>query len=134
MGADRIRTQPSGRGFLSAFVSAASSASMEEGGGTNFPRLDLTVQPKKGSAVLWPSVLDEDPTRQDARTHHQAKPVIKGLKYAANYWIHGDDFKTPLSPAQERPALCQHAGGSPRGYLHGCLLCRRRSTYYGCTY
>ena len=31
---------------------------VEEGGGTNFPKLDLTVQPKRGSAVLWPSVLD----------------------------------------------------------------------------
>ena len=60
--------------------------------------------------------------------HHRVAEVLDAE------FLHGDDFKTPLSPAQERPALCQHAGGSPRGYLHGCLLCRRRSTYYGCTY
>ena len=68
---------------------------VEEGGGTNFPRIDLTVQPKKGSAVLWPSVLDEDPTKQDARTHHQALPVKSGTKFAANAWIHLFDYKEP---------------------------------------
>ena len=49
--------------------------------------------------------------------HHRVAEVLDAE------FLHGDDFKTPLSPAQERPALCQH------GYLHGCLLCRRRSTY-----
>ena len=61
--------------------------------------------------------------------HHRVAEVLDAE------FLHGDDFKTPLSPAQERPAstaLCQH-GASPRGCLHGCLLCRRRSTYYGCT-
>jgi len=78
---------------------------VEEGGGTNFPRLNsppgtpqgsgLTVQPKRGRAVLWPSVLDSDPTRQDPRTHHQALPVTKGTKFAANAWIHLFDYKMP---------------------------------------
>jgi prolyl 4-hydroxylase len=68
---------------------------VEEGGGTNFPRLDLTVQPKRGSAVLWPSVMDHDPTKQDPRTHHQALPVVKGTKFAANAWIHLYDYKMP---------------------------------------
>mmetsp|Transcript_35266 Transcript_35266/g.41592 ORF Transcript_35266/g.41592 Transcript_35266/m.41592 type:complete len:429 (+) Transcript_35266:47-1333(+) len=68
---------------------------VEEGGGTNFPRLNLTVQPKRGSAVLWPSVMDNDPTRQDPRTHHQALPVVKGTKFAANAWIHLYDYKMP---------------------------------------
>ena len=68
---------------------------VEKGGGTNFPRLKLTVQPKKGSAVLWPSVLDRDPTQQDPRTHHQALPVEDGTKFAANAWIHLFDYKSP---------------------------------------
>ncbi len=29
---------------------------------------------------------------QDRRTMHSAKPVIKGLKYAANAWIHSHDY------------------------------------------
>jgi prolyl 4-hydroxylase len=70
---------------------------VEAGGGTNFPLLDLTVQPKKGSALVWPSVVDEDPSQQDDRTEHQALRVEKGIKYGANAWIHLRDFKTPNS-------------------------------------
>jgi prolyl 4-hydroxylase len=53
------------------------------------------VKPKKGRAVLWPSVLDEDLEAQDVRTMHEAKPVIKGVKLAANSWIHLYDYMTP---------------------------------------
>jgi prolyl 4-hydroxylase len=67
---------------------------VEEGGGTNFPKLGLTVTPKKGRAVLWPSVLDDEPNQKDARSDHQALPVIKGVKYGANAWIHQRDYKT----------------------------------------
>jgi prolyl 4-hydroxylase len=66
---------------------------VEEGGGTKFNVLDITVQPKKGSAVLWPSVLDESPEDKDARTDHEALPVIKGVKYGANAWIHNRNYK-----------------------------------------
>jgi hypothetical protein len=49
---------------------------LRPGGGTNFPLLgNLTVMPKKGRALIWPSVLDEDPNAKDARTDHQALPV-----------------------------------------------------------
>jgi prolyl 4-hydroxylase len=68
---------------------------VEEGGGTNFPKLDLTVTPKRGRAVIWPSVLDHDPNQKDTRTDHQAMKVIKGVKYGANAWVHQQDFKTP---------------------------------------
>lgn len=68
---------------------------VEEGGGTSFPLLDLTVEPKRGRALIWPSVLDEDPHMKDPRTDHQALPVIKGVKYGANAWIHQRDFITP---------------------------------------
>lgn len=66
---------------------------VEEGGGTNFPLLDITVQPKKGSALLWPSVLDEDIETKDFRTDHEALPVIKGIKFGANAWVHTRDYK-----------------------------------------
>jgi prolyl 4-hydroxylase len=68
---------------------------VEEGGGTDFPELGLTVQPKRGRVVIWPSVLDKDPDEKDDRTEHQALPVIKGVKYGANAWVHRRDFKTP---------------------------------------
>jgi len=42
----------------------------------------ITVTPKKGKALLWPSTLNADPEEIEARTMHEARPVIKGLKYA----------------------------------------------------
>ena len=69
---------------------------VEEGGGTQFPRLGpLTVFPKKGRALIWPSVLDGDPNKRDDRMRHQALPVKKGVKFGANAWIHQRDFKGP---------------------------------------
>ena len=65
------------------------------GGGTNFPDLDLTIMPKKGRILLWPSVLDENPSKKDFSTMHQALDVEEGRKYGANGWIHLRDFKTP---------------------------------------
>ena len=70
---------------------------VEAGGGTNFNKLDITVMPKRGRALLWPSVLNEDPNKKDWRTTHQALPVEKGIKYGANAWFHMNDFKTPHS-------------------------------------
>ena len=67
---------------------------VEEGGGTKFNSLDITVKPKQGSALIWPSVMDENPNEMDGRTLHEAMPVIKGIKYGANAWIHQRDFRT----------------------------------------
>ena len=65
------------------------------GGGTNFPQLGITVLPKRGRALIWPSVLDDRPNAVDTRTTHQALAVNEGIKYAANTWFHMRDFKTP---------------------------------------
>jgi prolyl 4-hydroxylase len=67
---------------------------VDEGGGTMFPHLNLTITPKKGRAVLWPSVLNHDPNSLDNRTNHEAMEVIKGVKYGFNAWIHQRDYKT----------------------------------------
>ncbi|KAL7548620.1 hypothetical protein ACHAWF_011893 [Thalassiosira exigua] len=66
-----------------------------EGGGTEFPRLDITVTPKRGRAALWTSVKNSNPHRKDSRTEHAALPVTKGVKYGANAWIHQRDHMTP---------------------------------------
>jgi prolyl 4-hydroxylase len=70
---------------------------VEAGGGTNFPHLKppITVTPKRGRALIWPSVLDDAPHDRDGRTHHQALAVEAGIKFGANAWIHMRDFKTP---------------------------------------
>ena len=66
---------------------------VEDGGETNFPQLGLTVSPKKGKAIIWPSVLDSNPREIDQRTEHQALPVRSGIKFGANAWIHQRNFQ-----------------------------------------
>jgi len=74
---------------------------VEAGGGTRFPKLKtvdgkgLTVMPKKGRLLLWPSVRNDKPSEKDRRTDHEALTVEKGEKYGANGWIHLRDFKSP---------------------------------------
>lgn len=60
---------------------------VDAGGETHFTDLNISVFPKRGRALIWPSVLDADPTKIDRRTHHQAKPVLQGIKYGANAWV-----------------------------------------------
>jgi len=67
----------------------------EAGGGTRFRDLGVTVPAIKGNAVLWPSVMDIDPNRDEPLTHHEALPVEVGIKYASNVWIHQYDYRTP---------------------------------------
>eukprot|EP00571_Detonula_confervacea_P011116 CAMPEP_0172306652 /NCGR_PEP_ID=MMETSP1058-20130122/7684_1 /TAXON_ID=83371 /ORGANISM="Detonula confervacea, Strain CCMP 353" /LENGTH=606 /DNA_ID=CAMNT_0013018613 /DNA_START=50 /DNA_END=1870 /DNA_ORIENTATION=- len=70
---------------------------VEEGGNTSFPDIGVSVKPKKGSALLWPSVLDQDPLEKDPRMDHMAEAVVEGVKYGANAWIHSEDFQTPFA-------------------------------------
>lgn len=69
---------------------------VEAGGGTMFTDLNITVMPKRGRALFWPSVLNDSPHDKDERTNHQALPVEAGIKYGANGWYHQFDFKTPF--------------------------------------
>lgn len=66
---------------------------VEAGGGTNFPDLNITVMPKRGRVLIWPSVLNNEPNEIDDRTYHQALPVEAGIKYGANAWFHMRNFK-----------------------------------------
>lgn len=81
-GAERDFEKSAGPRILTFFMYFSD---VEEGGHTAFPKLNISVKPRKGSAILWPSVLDEFPNSQlDQRTFHVAEPVIKGTKFAAN--------------------------------------------------
>jgi prolyl 4-hydroxylase len=85
-------TRQSGVRILTAYLYLSD---VEAGGGTNFDKLNITVMPKRGRVLLWPSVLDEEPDDDDERTSHQALPVEAGVKFGANAWFHMRDFKTP---------------------------------------
>jgi prolyl 4-hydroxylase len=85
------KTRPPGVRLLTFYFYLSD---VDEGGGTNFPALNLTVAPKKGRAVLWPSVLNDYPNSKENRTDHEALAVVRGVKYGFNTWIHQRDFKS----------------------------------------
>jgi len=63
-----------------------------EGGETAFPELGLSVKPKRGRALLWPSGRDDNPLVKDTRTRHMAQPVTRGGKHAVNVWYYQRDL------------------------------------------
>jgi prolyl 4-hydroxylase len=86
------RGLPSGPRILTFFLYLSD---VEEGGSTGFPGLGIDVVPKKGKALLWPSTVSDNPEMKEHRTNHEAKAVTKGVKYAANSWIHLYDYAIP---------------------------------------
>jgi len=83
---------PAGHRIMTFFLYLSD---VEEGGATRFSKLGIDVKPKKGKALIWPSVLDENPSMWDPRMYHEARDVIRGEKRAANHWIHLNDYETP---------------------------------------
>ena len=55
------------------------------GGGTQFVRLNHTIQPVQGTAVLWRNVYNI--STPDKLTLHQALPVYNTVKYVLSAWI-----------------------------------------------
>ena len=67
----------------------------ESGGQTFFPSLNISIEPKRGAALLWPNVKDSNLHAADMRTEHEAKPPLAGQKFSANLWLHQYDFRGP---------------------------------------
>jgi prolyl 4-hydroxylase len=88
---DFLKDRAQGVRILTVFLYLSN---VEKGGGTHFPKLDLTVMPKQGRVLIWPSVLNTAPDDIDERTDHEALPIEAGIKYSANGWIHSRDFKS----------------------------------------
>lgn len=58
---------------------------VEEGGGTAFPSLHLTVTPKKGSAAYFEYCNSQG--QVDPRSLHSGMPIIQGEKWIATKWM-----------------------------------------------
>ncbi|WP_245941998.1 prolyl hydroxylase family protein [Sphingomonas gilva] len=57
----------------------------EAGGGTNFPRLGIEVQPRVGMVVIWNNMAaDGSP---NVATLHEGRPVEAGVKYVVTKWF-----------------------------------------------
>lgn len=53
----------------------------------SYTPVPLTIFPRKGMALVWANLNDEDLTTKEERTWHEALPVIRGIKYGANAWF-----------------------------------------------
>ena len=61
-----------------------------EGGETEFPRMSLKIQPKKGKLVVWKNVdLMNSPMESSL---HAGLPVKSGVKYLSTLWIRENEF------------------------------------------
>jgi len=56
-----------------------------EGGGTDFPRLGVHVEPERGKAVKFLNCGDDG--RPNPETLHAGLPVIRGEKWLATLWF-----------------------------------------------
>eukprot|EP00933_Yihiella_yeosuensis_P074624 TRINITY_DN8359_c0_g4_i1.p1 TRINITY_DN8359_c0_g4~~TRINITY_DN8359_c0_g4_i1.p1 ORF type:complete len:342 (-),score=49.89 TRINITY_DN8359_c0_g4_i1:280-1305(-) len=74
-------------------------SNVEKGGETAFPKANLKVLPEKGKIVIWANVL-ENIWKPRGSAEHAALPVKKGLKIAANFWVHPFDLRAPESYAE----------------------------------
>jgi len=65
----------------------------EAGGATVFPEIKLTLFPSKGDAVFWHNLKKSG--EGDMTTRHAACPVLAGIKWVSNKWIHerGQEFR-----------------------------------------
>uniref|UniRef100_A0AC34R8N8 Fe2OG dioxygenase domain-containing protein n=1 Tax=Panagrolaimus sp. JU765 TaxID=591449 RepID=A0AC34R8N8_9BILA len=65
------------------------------GGGTIFPKMGITFQPKPGDAVIWFNQNPDDSKADDSL--HGACPVLKGNKIGLTLWIRskGQMFSYP---------------------------------------
>lgn len=61
-------------------------------GETNFPKLNLSIKPEKGSALIFCNILPSG--NPDIRLIHEAKPLLSNLKkYAINIWINDTNYQ-----------------------------------------
>lgn len=65
---------------------------VEAGGATGFPKLDLTVDPRRGRTLFFHNCGPGSDVR-DPRTLHAGLPVERGRKWAFNLWFRVGPFR-----------------------------------------
>ncbi|KAK0087136.1 hypothetical protein PV325_001697 [Microctonus aethiopoides] len=76
---------------------------VEQGGGTVFTAINISLWPKKGSAAFWYNLKPNG--EGDYKTRHAACPVLTGSKWVANKWLHerGQELLRPCTLENQPP-------------------------------
>lgn len=74
---------------------------VEEGGGTCFPKLDMEIRAKRGRMVLFHNCHSGRNIRHPDSLHG-GMPVIKGDKWACNFWFREEAYQTPGSTPKRK--------------------------------
>ncbi|CAH1789269.1 unnamed protein product [Owenia fusiformis] len=85
---------------------------VEEGGETNFPKLGISIKPKKAQALVWTN-MDED-GNCDPMSIHEASKVQVGKKYILQRWFYYENFYS-LGRRQKEPDIPERSPG--QGYV-----------------
>lgn len=73
---------------------------VEEGGETTFPSLNLSILPRKGSAVYFEYC--DSRGQVDPLTLHAGAPVVAGEKWIATKWMRQSRYGNPAAPVNSR--------------------------------
>lgn len=57
---------------------------VEEGGATDFPKIDISIPPQRGTLIAWSNALPDG--RPNLDTLHAGTPVRAGVKYVVTRW------------------------------------------------
>lgn len=80
---------------------------VEEGGETFFPRLDVKIKPKMGTAVIWQNVIDGEVYHPSL---HWGMPPTKGVKWGCTKWCREREF-APDSGLQHADYIIRNEAG-----------------------
>ncbi|MEO6093543.1 MAG: 2OG-Fe(II) oxygenase [Novosphingobium sp.] len=58
---------------------------VDEGGETQFPKLEISITPQAGALLVWNNALPDGSPNPDVL--HAALPVVRGVKYVVTKWF-----------------------------------------------
>ncbi|MDP3676184.1 MAG: 2OG-Fe(II) oxygenase [Novosphingobium sp.] len=72
------------RGGQRSWTAMAFLNQVEEGGATDFPKLDLSIPPQTGALLFWNNMNPDG--SPNPNTLHAGRPVVRGTKYIITKW------------------------------------------------
>jgi len=72
------------RGGQRSWTAMAYLNAVEEGGTTDFTRIDLSIPPQPGALLIWNNMKADGTPNPDAM--HAGMPVVRGTKYVLTKW------------------------------------------------